>query len=203
MGVCVLENLSRIFLSEWSLLHLWVMRVYIVWVKGKEFTHKNPLGRMFRDCLAGRPYPRDACENDSLARLFNFQSCAPHMLNKAIVLYWLHVRMIICFAIWSLWSFPYDCYVLDQVVHMFHNMFTWSHFTYYIILILLSLDLPWGSNVFCASVSGYKYICSKCYTASRFRCEWVLPLFPNSRLSLELWFTTMCYVGFIPWQKVL
>ena len=31
----------------------------------------------------------------------------------AIVLYWLHVRMIICFAMWSLWSFPYDCFVLD------------------------------------------------------------------------------------------
>ena len=56
------------------------MRVYIVWVKGKEFTHKNPPGKMFRDCLAGRPYPRDTRDNDSLARLFNFQSCAPHML---------------------------------------------------------------------------------------------------------------------------
>ena len=42
----------------------------------------------------------------------------------AIVLYWLHVRMIICFAMWSLWSFPYDFHVFDQVVHMFHNMFT-------------------------------------------------------------------------------
>ena len=58
-------------------------------------------------------------------------------------------------------------------------------FTCYIILVLLSLDLPWGSNAFCASVSGYKYICSKCYIGFRFRCEWVLPLFPNSRLSLE------------------
>ena len=86
----------------------------------------------------------------------------------AIVFYWLHVRMIICFAIWSLWSFPYDYHMFDQVAHMFHNMFTWSHFTCYIILVLLSLDLPWGSNVFCASVSGYRYICSKCYITSRF-----------------------------------
>ena len=70
MGLCVVENLSRVFLSEWSLLHLWVMRVYIVWVKGKEFTYKNPPGRMFRDTR----------ENDSLALLFSFQSCAPHML---------------------------------------------------------------------------------------------------------------------------
>ena len=76
--------------------------------------------------------------------------------------------------------------VYDQVAHMFHIMFTWSQFTYYIILVLLSLDLPWRSNVFCVSVSGYRYICSKLITASRFRCEWVLLLFPNSRLSLEL-----------------
>ena len=102
-----------------------------------------------------------------------------------LMLYWLHVRMIICFTIWLLWSFPYDCHVFDQVAHMFHNMFTWSHFTCYIIFVLLSLDLLWGSNVFYASVSGYKHICSKCYIASRFRCEWVLPLFPNSRFSLE------------------
>ena len=60
--VCVVENLSRVFLSEWPPIHLWVMRVYIVWGKGKEFTHKNPPGRMFRDCLAGRPYPQDTRE---------------------------------------------------------------------------------------------------------------------------------------------
>ena len=110
--------------------------------------------------------------------------------------------------------------VYDQVAHMFHIIFTWSQFTCYIILILLSLDLPWESNMFCASVSSYRYICSKYFIASRFRCEWVLPLFPNSRLSIEsvircfvtkypkgeivkLWFTTMFYVDFIPWQKVL
>ena len=33
--VCVVENLSRVFLSEWTLYTLWVIRVYIVWVKGK------------------------------------------------------------------------------------------------------------------------------------------------------------------------
>ena len=56
------------------------MRIYIVWVKGKEVTHKNPLSRMFRNYLTGKPYPRDTCENNSLARLFIFQSCAPHVL---------------------------------------------------------------------------------------------------------------------------
>ena len=28
---------------------------------------KNPLGKMFRDYLGGRPYPQDAHETDSLA----------------------------------------------------------------------------------------------------------------------------------------
>ena len=46
------------------------------------------------------------------------------------------------------------------VAHMFHIMLTWSQFTCYIILVLLLLALPWGSNVFCASVLGYRYICS-------------------------------------------
>ena len=67
MGVCVVENLSRVFLSEWPPLYLWVMKVYIVWVKGKKVTLKNPSSRMFRDYLAERPYPRDTCENDSMA----------------------------------------------------------------------------------------------------------------------------------------
>ena len=50
--VCVVENLYRVFISEWPPLHLWVIRVYIVWVKGMKVLPKNPPGRMFRDCLA-------------------------------------------------------------------------------------------------------------------------------------------------------
>ena len=46
--------------------------------------------------------------------------------------------------------------------------------------------------MFCANVSDYKCICSKFITCSRFRCERVLPLFPNSRLSLE--FVIKCFV---------
>ena len=65
--VCVVENLSRVFLSEWSHLHLWVIRVYIIWVKGKKITLKNSPGREFRGYLARRPYPRDTHENDCLA----------------------------------------------------------------------------------------------------------------------------------------
>ena len=66
MGVCVVENLSRVFLSKWPPLHLWVMKVYIIWVKGREVTLKSPLGRMFHDYLAGRFYPRDTRKTDSL-----------------------------------------------------------------------------------------------------------------------------------------
>ena len=40
MGVCVVENLSRVFLSGWPHLHLWVMRVYIEWVKGMKVLFK-------------------------------------------------------------------------------------------------------------------------------------------------------------------
>ena len=56
MGVCVVKNLSRVFLSELSLLLLSVMKVYIVWIKGKKVTLKNAQGRMFPDYLAGRLY---------------------------------------------------------------------------------------------------------------------------------------------------
>ena len=55
------------------------MRVYIVWVKGKKVTLKNPPGRGSRGYLAGRPYPWNTCKIDNLARLFIFQSCASHM----------------------------------------------------------------------------------------------------------------------------
>ena len=53
--VCyVVENLSRVFLSEWPLILLWVMKVYIVWVKGKKVILKilqieiNPLKNKVR-----------------------------------------------------------------------------------------------------------------------------------------------------------
>ena len=123
-----------------------------------------------------------------------FMLCCSHRImlmfwtcrhSYAIVHYWLHVRIIICFVMWYCSHFYMTVLVYDQVAHMFHIMFTWSQFTCYIILVLLLLALPWKSNVFCASVSGYRYICSKFITTFRFTCEWVLPLFPNSRLSLE------------------
>ena len=82
--VCVVKILSRVFFFEWPLLYLWVMRVYIVWVKGKKVTLKNLSGRMFRDYLAGRPYPRDTREIDNLVRLFSFQSCASHVVTSRV-----------------------------------------------------------------------------------------------------------------------
>ena len=37
---CVVKSLSRVFLSEWPPILLWVTMVYIVWVKGKKVTLK-------------------------------------------------------------------------------------------------------------------------------------------------------------------
>ena len=49
--VCVVENLSSVSLSEWSLMILWVMRVYIVWVKGKKVTLKMFYAKRFVSIL--------------------------------------------------------------------------------------------------------------------------------------------------------
>ena len=38
---CAVENLSKVFLSEWPLLLLWIIKVYIVWMKSKKVTLKN------------------------------------------------------------------------------------------------------------------------------------------------------------------
>ena len=54
--MCVVENLFRVFLSKRPFIHLWVIRVYIIWVKGKNVTLKNPSGRVFHEYLMGRPY---------------------------------------------------------------------------------------------------------------------------------------------------
>ena len=101
----------------------------------------------------------------SLCYCASLNACSnDHLLCYVIIvviylwLFWCMIKLLICFTSW----------LLDRI-----------------LLVLLFLALPWGSNVFCASVLGYKYICSKFITTSRFRCEWVLPLFPNSRLSLE------------------
>ena len=88
MSVCVVENLSRVFLSEWPLLHLWVMRVYIVWVKGKEFIHKNPPGRKR---LPGTTLQLPVmCSSHALSR-FSF-SWNPLILHLSLSLYQLNTK---------------------------------------------------------------------------------------------------------------
>ena len=52
---CVVENLSRIFLSEWPLILLWVIRVYIIWVKGKKVTLKILQAESFMSTLRVSP----------------------------------------------------------------------------------------------------------------------------------------------------
>ena len=98
---------------------------------------------------------------------------------------WLYVQMIFCFSIDHCSNFHMTVMYLIKFLIYFTSCLLYCIFTCYIILVILLLTLPWKSNVFCASILGYRYICSKFITCFRFRCEWVLPLFPNSRLSLE------------------
>ena len=65
MGVRVVENLSRVFLSEWSLIHLWVMKVYIVWVKGREVTLKKK--NLQTECFA--TVSREGLTRETLAKM--------------------------------------------------------------------------------------------------------------------------------------
>ena len=78
----------------------------------------------------------------------------------AIMLYWLHIRMIIFFAMWSLWSFPHECFVFNQVAHIFHIMFTWLHFYLFNYFCPFITLFTLASNVFYASVSRYEYCVS-------------------------------------------
>ena len=78
--VCVQQKTYLgFFLQMASLQFLWVMKIYIVWVKGKKVTLKNLPDKESHGYLAGRPYPRNTCEINSLTQLFSFQSCVSHM----------------------------------------------------------------------------------------------------------------------------
>ena len=85
-----------------SLILLWVMKEYIVWMKGKKVTFKNPLGRMFRDYLARRPYLRDILKTDSLVRIFSFHH---------VLLMWLLRALASCEIHW----FFISCLILHQL----------------------------------------------------------------------------------------
>ena len=79
MGVYVVENLSRVFLYEWPPYNLWVMRVYIVWVKGKKVTlNKFPI-IMICDYLVGRPYLRDTREILQVGMTLQLPAYASHV----------------------------------------------------------------------------------------------------------------------------
>ena len=73
MGVCVVENLSRVFLFEWPHIYLWVMMVYIVWVKDKKVTFKNPPGREFHGYLARHSQKQHPSVN------FQLLACVSHI----------------------------------------------------------------------------------------------------------------------------
>ena len=64
MGVCVVENLSKVFLSKYPVLHLWVMKVYIVWVKGREVTLKKK--NLQTECFA--TVSREGLTRETLAK---------------------------------------------------------------------------------------------------------------------------------------
>ena len=117
------------------------------------------------------------CFMHCLLALWCFELCFVVLIASFLCFGHAYIPMLLCFIECMFgWSFTLLCdhcshfcmtvLVYDQVTHMFHIMFTWSQFTYYIMLVLLLLALPWRSNVFCASVSSYKYICSKCIIAS-------------------------------------
>ena len=80
--------------------------------------------------------------------------------------------IIVVISIWLL------C-VWSSCLYVSHHIYLIAFLLVTFILVILLLALPWGSNVFCASVSSYRYIYSKFITIFRFSCKWDLPLFLN------------------------
>ena len=76
---CVVENIFRVFLSKWTLILLWIMRVYIVWVKGKKVTLKIIQAERFAsilpDGLTCETLTKSTAQHDSSASSMCF-SCA-------------------------------------------------------------------------------------------------------------------------------
>ena len=114
-------------------------------------------------------HPYALCSIDCMFK-WSFALLCDHC-NHFHITVWCLIKLFICFT---------SC-LLDRI------------FTCYIIVVILLLALPWGSNMFYASVSSYKYTCSKFIIGFRFRSEEVLPLFPNSCLSLESILGCFCH----------
>ena len=64
------------------------MRVYIVWVKDKKVTLKNPPGREFCRYLVRRPYPRDTCEILQSGMTLQLPTCASHVALSWVSFLW-------------------------------------------------------------------------------------------------------------------
>ena len=70
-------------------------------------------------------------------------------------LFWCLIKLLTCFT---------SCF-LDR--NLLVTLYLSFYYLLYLeglmcfVLVLLLFALPWGSNVFCASISGYRYICSK------------------------------------------
>ena len=79
MGVCIVENLSRVFLFEWPLILLWLIRVYIVWVKGKKVILKNSPGKMFRKYFGENALLMRHSRKQQPDMTFQLPTCASHV----------------------------------------------------------------------------------------------------------------------------
>ena len=62
-----------------SLILLWIIRVYIVRVKGKKVTLKNPPDRKFREYFARMPCPQDTRKTLQAGMALQLPTCASHM----------------------------------------------------------------------------------------------------------------------------
>ena len=71
-----------------SLKFLWVIRVYIVWVKGKKVTLKNPPSMEFHRYLARRPYPQDTREILQASMTFQLPAYASHVALSQVSFLW-------------------------------------------------------------------------------------------------------------------
>ena len=63
-----------------------------------------------------------------------------------------------------------------------NSIFAWSHIACFICISYFS---SYNDHGVLLCFRRFMFIWFKNFTVSRFRCEWVLPLFSNSRLSLE------------------
>ena len=79
--VCVVENLSRVFLFEWPLLQMWVMRVYIVWVKPWR-VRKSYLKILQAESLAGISREGLTCEILAKLTAWHDSSASNHVLLR-------------------------------------------------------------------------------------------------------------------------